>query len=312
MFRRRIVLFIKRHKPKIIAIIYFILLMAFIVFIASIVFSTINKLNLFSSSEQDSISINNERQTIIYGEDVEKEEYESNENIISQFIDYCNKGEIKKAYSLISEDSKNMYYSTLKEFKTLYYQPVFEVKRLYEMQSWISSGDKNTYKVKLFVDSFDLGIYEETTYIEEYYTIIKENNQEKLSINNYIENVEINKFQKKENIKITILSKDVFMDYETYDIKVENNTPNKIFLDSKETTSATYLKDNNGTTYSSYIHEVLLDDLTVNGNQTKRVKIKFNKMYNPNLTISDIYFTNIIEEYENDTFNRMNITVKMN
>ena len=293
MLRRNIVLFIRKHKQKLIILLNAILLLIGISFIATIMISTVSKFNLYVDSDNSTNTIEKKQETIIYGNDIDKDTYTSDEELIERFIQYCNKGKIKEAYELLTDDCKQTYYSTEKQFKELYYQQIFYVEKIYEMQSWISNGNNNTYKIKLLTDMFDRGKYQSSDYIEEYYTVITENNEKKLSINKYINKVEINKYTESNNIKVNVKEKDIYMEYEIYTIEINNNTDNDIILDSRETTRATYLLDTSNVRYSSYIHELLEDDLLIKSHQSKTIKIKFNKMYNPDVNISSMEFIDI-------------------
>lgn len=297
MFRRNLVLFIRRHKQKVIIMVQLALVILFISFIATIVFSVINKLGLNNSKQENSISFDDERETVVYGSDVKKEEYITDKDIIIKFIKYCNNDKVKEAYEMLSTDCKNAYYTSVKDFKNLYLRQLFDIDKTYEIQSWISSEETNTYKVKLITDMFDRGGYDDTDYIEEYYTIVNENNEKKLSINKYIKKVDINKSSQKNNIKINVISKNVYLDYEIYDIEFENKTKNTIMMDTKANTSSVFLSDSNNVNYSAYLHEIIDTDLKLNKNEKKTIKIKFNKMYNPNIKISSMNFRDIKYNY---------------
>ena len=293
MFRRNFVLFIQRHKYKIMIIIRFILLLISISFIATIITSTISKINLYTSQEDNTNNTTTQQQTIIYGYDVDKETYVSDEEVIDKFIKYCNQGKTKQAYNMLTDDCKNTYYATEKEFKQLYQQQIFYVSKTYDLQSWIINENKNTYKVKIITDNFDMGKYDDSDYIEEYYTVVTENSNKKISINRYINKESINKSIKNSKVKFTIIEKDVYMDYEIYKIELENYTKQKIKLDSKETVSSIYLLDTEDVVYSSFIHELTDNDLTIEPGKSKVIKIKFNKMYNPDVIIQSINFNDI-------------------
>ena len=95
------------------------------------------------------------------------------------------------------------------------------------------------------------------------------------------------------------------MDYEIYKFKVDNNSKNTIMLDSKESVQSTYLENENETRYSSYIDEMIAEELQVRANDTKEISIKFNKVYNPNNVITKLVLSDIVENYE-EYVNRRN------
>ena len=91
-----------------------------------------------------------------------------------------------------------------------------------------------TYKVTYYEDDL-LATGGTTTNknFEDYITIINQNGERKLNINNFIKKQEINKTQATEAIQITIKNKRVYRSYEQYRILIKNNTKNsKHFLTS--------------------------------------------------------------------------------
>lgn len=313
MFKRNIILFFIKNKQKIIKLGIFILVLLFISFIATITL----KLSTNTNSDEDNNKIvNEEQQTLIYGADISQEEYVKDEEIIDKFIQLCNNKKTKEAYNLITDFCKKAYYPTQKDFENLYYNKVFKSQNVYELQSWISTDSKNTYKIKITPDLFDKGIYDSNSYIEDYYTVITEGKEKKISINKYVNNIEINKQIQQDGITINVLNKDVYVEYEVYNIEIENNTNKTILLDSKKTTSGIYLLDNSNVRYSSFIYELSINDLTVKVQKSKNIYVKFNKYYYPENNVNKIVFNDIIKDYEkyksvNNYTDKINLTVEL-
>ena len=293
MLRRNIALFIKRNKKKIILFLQFVGIIIAISFLASLIISFTSYMDSFSEDTNNEISNVQAQETIIYGDNIEPEVYTSDEDLIKEFINNCNEGKVKEAYSMISDDCKNVYYPSEEEFKNLYVNQIFYVTKISEMESWISSADLNTYKIKLYTDTFDLGYYYQDDYVEDYYTVINENNEKKISINKFVKKEDLNKTVKNSDLEVSVKEKDVYMDYEIYEIEFKNLTEDNIIIDSRENTRTIYLLDTNDVKYSSYAYELFEDDLSIEGNQSKTISIKFNKMYNPDVTISSVEFKDI-------------------
>ena len=176
-----------------------------------------------SSSIVNTTTSNNEDFAIITGEEVKEEIRKENKNIINDFVEFCNSGDIEKAYQLLSEECKEKLYPTIEEFEENYYNKIFDNIKTYSIQSWITEGNYYTYKVNLKEDILSTGKANKES-IEEYYTIVEGSEEDKLNINNYIGNIPVNKNMEEDKIKIDIISKDVFMEYEIYNIKVINKT----------------------------------------------------------------------------------------
>ena len=65
---------------------------------------------------------------------------------INQFFNYCNNGEVDKAYSLLSDECKQEMYPELKYFKNNYYKTVFNGKKKnISIENWTGS----TYKTDI-------------------------------------------------------------------------------------------------------------------------------------------------------------------
>lgn len=296
MLRRNIALFIKRNKKKIILFLQFVGILIAISFLASLIISFITYMNSFSEDTNNEISNIQTQETIIYGDNIEPEIYTSDEDLIKEFINNCNQGKVKEAYSMISDDCKNVYYSSEEEFETLYVNQIFYVGKIGEITSWISANNLNTYKLKLYTDTFDLGYYYKEDYIEDYYTIVNDNNEKKISINKFIKNEDINKKNEGLYLDARVIKKEIYMDYEIYQIEFKNLTEDNIIIDSRENSRTIYLLDTNDVKYSSYAYELFDDDLVLEKNESKVISIKFNKMYNPDVKISSMEFKDIRKE----------------
>ena len=222
---------------------------------------------------------------------------EEKELIVDQFIRYCNAKEFENAYNLISKDCKNELYPNVNLFIQNYINNVFNTTKLYSKEIYVG----NIYKVKLYEDILSTGNVSNST-VEDYYTIVKEDNNTKLNIGGYIGNVEINKDYSDSNLNINILSKKIFKEYEEYKIEVENKTNNQIMIDGMKNTKSTYLLGKENVKYYALIHENTEDDLSVPAKVKKTITIKFNKsLTKSNVNENGIVFSNIVLDNKNNT-----------
>lgn len=253
-----------------------------------------NKKDINSSINNTTI-YNNKKYSIITEETIEENKSNEFSNIINEFIEFCNNKNPEKAYELISNECKERIYPTVEAFINNYYNKIFENKKTYSIQLWVSKGSHYTYKVNLKDDILASGNVNSSS-IEDYYTIIYEDNAYKLNINSYIGNEKIDKFKELKEVKITILSKDIFLEYEIYNIEIENKTKNSILLDLLEKTGNMYLKDEDDFHYDAYNHEMVKEEIRIKGK--KKVRIKFNKKYLTERKIKGIVFSDIILDYD--------------
>ena len=243
----------------------------------------------------------------------------TNNKLVDQFFEYCNNGNIEGAYNLLTDKCKELVYPTLEEFVNYYHSQIFKTTKTYSMQSWYTDDTSNTYKVRILDDMLATGTYNNSEVIEEYFTIVQENNEAKLNIKGYVDSLDINKNKQTAGISITLLNKDAYIDYEIYTIKIENNTDKIIMLDSKEKSSTSFVKGENNAEFSAFMYELADEDLILEASQNKTIKIKYNKMYNPEVKIVSITFSDIINDYneyknterKKDYINRTNVTIDM-
>lgn len=305
-----------RNRYKILGIIVAIILVLLLI-------RTLNEFAKQANQKEKSKNIVEEvssykpQQTVISGENVSNTKQEENTKIMDEFIDLCNKREIEKAYNLLTDECKEeMFDSSIQKFKKDYIEKIFTVDRTYNMQSWIN-GENQTYKVKILEDAMSTGKTGEI--IEEYYTIVKKDGKSKLNINSYVEKKKVNKKITKDNITIEILERNIFMEYEIYKIKVQNNTDNTILLDTKEKEKSAYITGSNSATYSAFMYEIDEIYLTIQPQIYREIDVKFNKIYNPSIKTRQITFTDIVpnlEEYDSlknksEYKSKMSITIEL-
>lgn len=239
--------------------------------------------------------------TTISGSNVKPQKQEDNKKVIDNFINYCNQKQIEQAYNLLSDACKEkVFFSNIGNFRDNYVNKIFNTKKTYSMQSWINRDTYTTYKVKIMDDMISTGkITSKQDEIEDYYTVVMQSGGEyKLNINSYIAKKEINKEKEFQGIKITVISKDTYKDYETYSIKVENLSQNSILLDSQERTDSMYILASNESKYSAYSYEIDRSRLIVEPGRYRTITIKFNKIYSNEATTRSIVFSDIIKNYE--------------
>ena len=237
------------------------------------------------------------QETVIYGQNVSDKEQQTNEEVIEKFISYCNNKNIQQAYNMITDECKEeVFFNNITNFQENYVNKIFDSKKIYSMQSWVSTY-ANTYRMLFSEDALATGQVTQNK-IEDYYTIVDANGESKLNISGYIGRQEINAVGQADNITIQVLTKDIYKDYEIYNIKVENNTGETIILDGKQNTESVYLLSSNEQKFTAYMYE--LDDtrLIVDSGFAKTMSIRFNKIYSNRTQMTKMVFEDIIKDYD--------------
>lgn len=253
-----------------------------------------------AEQNQNDNSIISERQKqyeAVSGEKKSDNTYNRQTNIIEQFLNKCNDNDIEGAYDLLSDDCKKTLYPSINDFIDGYYSKNFGEKKSYSYQAW--SGD--TYKIELRQDILSTGMYSDSAYVEDYYTL----NGNQLNINGYVKKKSVNKEIQRDNIKIRIVDINYFKDYSICNIQVFNKTEEEILLDTRDKNNTVYLVDKNKVQYNSYINELDETQLTVKKGEQKDIAIKFNCNYRENLVIQKISFNNIIMNYNRYQVNQI-------
>lgn len=235
------------------------------------------------------------------------------ESAIKQFISYCNDGKITEAYSMLSEECRSEVYQTEEQFQKNYHNGKFEVKKVSTLLLWINGPYGKTYRVRLYENLLETG--ESTDFaIEDYITVNKVEDKYVLNINSYMGRKEIAKYSSSYGVTITINDKNVYNDYEEFNLTINNSTDKTICLDPKETTSDTYILggESNDVKYTAYIHELTEDFLVLKPGEMKVFNIKFNKAYTGKNETNSIRFTNAILDYEEylNTIDKANYSKK--
>lgn len=246
-----------------------------------------------SNKENTNTSVAAEKSAVT-GELVDKEQITNAQNIIEQFVSYCNNGETEKAYNLLSKDCKNEVYKNLNIFETLYYKENFggNIKKTATIENWFG----NTYTVYISADIMATGKIEDTKK-RDYYTLVDEEGSTKLNINSFIKKENINKEQTENNITYKIISKNVYMDYEEYTVQVQNGSENTILLDSMQSTKTIYLEDEKSVKYYCYTNEIISEFLKVNKGASTQLKLRFMRSYSSSQKNVSLVFSDIIMNY---------------
>ena len=228
--------------------------------------------------------------------------------VIDDFVTFCNEGKIEEAYNLISQECKEQVYPTREDFNKSYYTKVFNGnKKTVTIDNWIN----NVYRVKFSDNSLSTGIYSEENIIQDYITIVSdENNEYRLNINSYLgkQNININYEYKDININVTEIN--TYMDYQEYTYEIKNNSKNTILLDNRRYIDSMCLEDENNISYSAITNELSEDELKILPNETKTVKIKYYSKFSSSKNIKYVVFSRVILNYtigENNNYESIKI-----
>ncbi len=239
----------------------------------------------------------------ITGESISTSKIQNDTEVINKFIEYCNKKDINNAYNLLSDDCKEVMFPTIQDFYDYYYVKIFdEDNKTYTVENWTGS----TYTVRITGNILSTGNLSNNRTNQDYMTIVKQGNENKLNINNYVSSTKSNKETTYENIKVNITQIDTYMDYEIYNLTIENNSKNTILIDTSDDTKSVYLTDENDMKYYFYSSEVNESKLRIDSNYKSNIKIKFTNKYSSTRKIKNMVFSKMVLNYNEYLNNKEN------
>ena len=241
----------------------------------------------------------------VLGENESKEELNKASEVIDNFIKCCNNGQVEEAYKFLTSECKQLMFPSLEDFRNGYYNNVFSVTKTYKMQNWY----QNTYKIEYKDSLLATGGKKTGEFIRDYITLVTQDDETKININNYLGRTKINSSYEKDGVTINVLNKDTFMDYEIYNLEVDNKSQNTVMLDDLENSTSVFVKDENGGKHYFYMNELTENMLTVKTKQNKNISIKFTNSYITDRDIISINFSNYIAN--NATKNKIDLSISL-
>lgn len=238
-------------------------------------------------------------ESVISGVNLSEEAAKINAEVIKKFVEACNNKNYEQAYNLLSTECKEVEYPNLKDFKNDYIKYMMKENVSYKLELWTVYDGYVTYKVTFYEGNLlqSGGITPEKNYVD-YITLLQEENEIKLNINKFVKREKINKSAKDKNIEIIINTRNVYMDYEIYNINFKNYSEKSILINDGKDSNNIYITDKNKNQYISYINEIPLSSLELKSGFQKIINVKFAKVYNIYREVEDIVFKNIILDLE--------------
>lgn len=298
----KIIRFYNQNREKIIKIVLIIVFVMFIIQLLNHIVKVRNKNTSYDNVIQNNLKRTNtaedaliSNKSIISDTKISEDALKVDINVIEQFINYCNNKDINNAYNILSNECKEVLYPTIEDFYKTYYSIVFNDKfKNYTMENWEGS----TYLIMITDDILSTGKVNNSNTRQDYMTIVIQDGENKLNINNYIGRKNINKKTMRNDIEVVVLNKDIYLDYEIYNFKFTNNSNKKILLDNCQNSKSIYLLDNNEMKYYFYNNEIDMNKFIIENKFTNKLQIKFNKSYSSSKNAEKVVFSNVILNYE--------------
>ena len=236
--------------------------------------------------------------SLVSDEGVSKDNLKSDTKIIDEFLKYCMSKEFDKAYQLLTDECKEVKYdNNIERFEKLYCESTFDNYKSYSIQNW----ENRTYQVNIQDDVLATGkINTNVPNVQDYITVVEKDNEKKINIGKYIGRRNYNKSKEYEGMNVEVRYKDIYMDYEIYNVKVTNNSTGTILFDDEKKVDSIYLEDEKNVKENVLTGEVLYSDMMIESGHFKTYKFKFANAYSTSRKISAIVFERITMNYNED------------
>ncbi len=251
------------------------------------------------SNKQVAIDVTKPSESVITGTQITNKKAEENADIISKFVNECNQKNYQSAYDFLSNDCKEAIYPDVNQFAKYYVDAIFQSTKSYKLELWQAYSTAYTYQI----------IYQEGNLLatggkveggnfSDYITIVKQDDELKLNISNFIQKKPVNKSVNMKGINVQVNEKSVFQNYTTYIMTVKNDTTQTILMSDLQDSKDIILTDNNNYNYNAYLGEILLSNLEIAPGYTKKFSIKFNIPYQNDRTGTYIQFQKVYTNYD--------------
>lgn len=258
--------------------------------------------------DKNEVSYENQSKSLISGGTVSETHQGEFGTLLDNFLTYCKNHEPEKAYGLLSQDCKNILYPNETIFEEQYYKGKFTGEKKYSFQSW-TSKETNIYLVKIFNNMLASGRGSSENYIQDYINVVKENDTYKLNVNGFVGKARRKAETSKNGLTIKVNYSEIYMDYEIVNSTVKNDTENTVLLDSRKSTTTTYLLDNNDNMFEAMLYENSEDDLTIKSGEEKEIKIKFSNPYREKMNAKKYVFSDIYMNADSTIYGSNNVEI---
>lgn len=155
--RRSVRLFFVSYGSLLFQIIGIIVIVLFVLRVAN---------HLYTENTENEVIENEILQEEIKENEQTIKKQKENISFISEFLDYCNKGQVEEAYSMLSDKCIKEKFQTIDIFKTEYLNKIFTYKKEYEIEN-----ENNLYKVTILEGVLESGGLENRKSIITHYRI---------------------------------------------------------------------------------------------------------------------------------------------
>lgn len=226
--------------------------------------------------------------SIMDNSEVPTNKQEPIENLIAEYIGYCNNKEYEKAYNMLSNECRSELYPDINNFKQ-YIDTIFDDEKIYSIQNYSNVDKTYIYEVSIFDDILATGLTGKDNfemYVEKF-VIKNDKGNLSLSIREFVGTQENYQVYADEYIKVEV--KEMLQSYEnqTYKVKITNRTENTVVLADK-TEKYEIMLELNGE--NRKIQNLPNHGIVLSAYETKEVDLEFVKFFDESDNARSIIF----------------------
>ena len=272
--------FIKKHKNKIIIIL--------------VIWAVVIVINYILGQQKDPIVLNttySPHEVLLKSDKEVPDTLQTKiEDLIDDYINKCTNKDFSGAFALLTDDcKKNVFDDSLDNFQR-YAEEIFQTKKRYSIQNYSNYGDYYIYNVKILDDILATGLTNQTyAYYEEKMAIKENGDNLQLCVNDYMGYDELKKTGEDEYLKIRIEERIKYYNYETYVVRITNKTDKvAVLYDHIAGNEISGIVAEEGRSPS-----IVSENIILQPNETKTVRLTFQKFYDESNQMSQISFNKI-------------------
>lgn len=256
------------------------------------------------------------RETVIEGKDVKKEEFNKDDEIVKQFVNYCSNKEYENAYNLLSDECKSNLYPQLSSFERTYARTIFATPKLYSLESWINNGDYVTYRISYTENPLVTGDYTHSEKYLDYITVVNLNGTRKISLKEFVGEEKIFKTIETDELTLVVETRVVYLNKVEYNLQVTNKTNDNIKLDGFKNRQGSIVLTTDSGNYKNHMDESYREAFDIEAKLTNKIKLQFNVAYDSGEFDRKIEFSDVVLNVQKYRENKTNypsskITIKL-
>lgn len=220
------------------------------------------------------------------------------EEMIAQYMEYCNDADWASAYNMLSDDCKTYAFDNELSNYMEYASIKMPTQKKYAIQDYSNDGDTYIYQIKYTDDMLATGLTNSTYQYTEEKMVFKKlkNGTIEMAVGNFIDYHDLKNIFENDYLKVDLKSVVQYYSMEAYTLQLTNRTDYTIVIANNVEDSEIALELESGDTRERID---VKNEIVLLPNVSKTVRFKFQKFYDNDDNASSLLFNSIrvMEEY---------------